>query len=236
MPTAIWARDHAKEAVFVPSSETTHPGPSADIALPDRPAMTTDLLLQQGDLPSRAHQVSIRPRHHAAASLFFGGDRGNGAPAPRPRDHPNQPADRRPLHLATSQQLLRCPRQDPFRGSHRQVPPRGPGTRPRPTNRALPTRACPRRSSAVFFPVLTGRARSEHVFPSSRAIPRPFPRRQQPELFIHIVPDKTNNTLTIIDSGIGMTKADLVNNLGTIAQVRHQGFHGGAHRGVRTSP
>jgi hypothetical protein len=30
---------------------------------------------------------------------------------------------------------------------------------------------------------------------------------QQPELFIHVIPDKTNNTLTIIDSGIGMTKA-----------------------------
>ena len=29
----------------------------------------------------------------------------------------------------------------------------------------------------------------------------------QPELFIHIIPDKTNNTLSIIDSGIGMTKA-----------------------------
>jgi molecular chaperone HtpG len=29
----------------------------------------------------------------------------------------------------------------------------------------------------------------------------------QPELFIHIVPDKATNTLTIIDSGIGMTKA-----------------------------
>ena len=29
----------------------------------------------------------------------------------------------------------------------------------------------------------------------------------QPELFIHIIPDKTNNTLTIIDSGVGMTKA-----------------------------
>ncbi|XP_010252844.1 PREDICTED: heat shock cognate protein 80-like [Nelumbo nucifera] len=40
----------------------------------------------------------------------------------------------------------------------------------------------------------------------------------QPELFIHIVPDKTNNTISIIDSGIGMTKSDLVNNLGTIAR------------------
>ncbi|KAL6130752.1 hypothetical protein ACLB2K_069131 [Fragaria x ananassa] len=40
----------------------------------------------------------------------------------------------------------------------------------------------------------------------------------QPELYIRLVPDKTNNTLSIIDSGIGMTKAvyvDLVNNLGT---------------------
>ncbi|KAK7266711.1 hypothetical protein RIF29_19362 [Crotalaria pallida] len=34
----------------------------------------------------------------------------------------------------------------------------------------------------------------------------------QPELFIHIIPDKASNSLTIMDSGIGMTKADLVNN------------------------
>ena len=58
----------------------------------------------------------------------------------------------------------------------------------------------------------------------TRAIHRPSPRRPQPELFIHIVPDKTNNTLTIIDSGIGMTKADLVNNLGTIARSGTKAF------------
>ncbi|KAI5328995.1 hypothetical protein L3X38_028392 [Prunus dulcis] len=46
----------------------------------------------------------------------------------------------------------------------------------------------------------------------------------QPELVIRIVPDKSNRTLSIIDTGIGMTKSDLVNNLGTIARFGTKEF------------
>ena len=56
------------------------------------------------------------------------------------------------------------------------------------------------------------------------SITEPEQLETEPEMKIKIIPDKTNNTLTIWDTGIGMSKSDLVNNLGTIAKSGTRGF------------
>merc|ERR1712050_539739 len=47
---------------------------------------------------------------------------------------------------------------------------------------------------------------------------------KNPKMEIKIIPNKKNNTLTIIDSGIGMNRDDLISNLGTIARSGTKAF------------
>ena len=46
----------------------------------------------------------------------------------------------------------------------------------------------------------------------------------EPNFKIQIIPDLSNNTLTLWDTGIGMTKNEMINNLGTIARSGTRAF------------
>lgn len=64
------------------------------------------------------------------------------------------------------------------------------------------------------------------------AIAQPALLEDAPQLKIVITPDKAAKALTIADSGIGMSEAELIDNLGTIAKSGTQAFVEKAGQGV----
>jgi len=57
-----------------------------------------------------------------------------------------------------------------------------------------------------------------------QSLTNPDVLKSEPNLKIDLIPNKTDKTLTIRDTGIGMTKADLITNLGTIARSGTKSF------------
>ena len=57
-----------------------------------------------------------------------------------------------------------------------------------------------------------------------RSLTEPDVTSDEPSFKIDIIPDKATNTLTLQDTGIGMTKQELITNLGTIAKSGTKAF------------